>query len=76
MPSIQSEAIAKILEKTNQQTVYLRAVLKILQSMENITLSQIQFSFQDNKAARHNIVQRLFPLGESRHDVTDAHDHP
>ena len=69
------EAIAKILEKTNQQNVYRRAVLKILQSPENITLSQIQLSFQDDKAARHNIVQRLFSLSETRHDVSDTHDH-
>ena len=76
MPSTRSKSVVKILEKTNLQTACLRAVLKILQSMEDITLSQIQPSFQDNKATRHDVVQRLFPLGETGHDVPDTHNHP
>ena len=73
MPLKQGEAMAKILDK---RAIYLRTVLKILQSPENITGWPIQLSFQDNKATRHNIVQRLFPLSETRHDVTDTQDHP
>jgi hypothetical protein len=50
MPSRRGETIAKILEKIDQLAVCLRAVLKILQSTENITLLLIRFLSQDDKA--------------------------
>lgn len=76
MPSAEGKAIAKILEKMGHLAACEQAVLKLLQSVENITLSQNRLSFQDNEATRHDVMQRLFPLSETGHNVTNAHDHP